>query len=168
MSFTSRKFGVEELVKIAENDFAVNLSDDEKSSKKLIAAALLENGVTFEQYLEFHPERRDDFPEYAKPVEPVATPVAENVVTSADVLDGNEQVEIVTKEAQPVLNANQQWLVKMDRQNPVFEVSAPSGAVHVFTQAHPYVLMSAVDAEHVLHEDGFRQAYPSEIQDYYS
>lgn len=163
MSFTSRKLDIEELRRAAEEDFAVELSDEEKTSKKLIAAALLESGVTFEQYLEMNPNQREKFPEYAKPEKPKEPVSSENVVTSEDVVSGNEPVEIVTKEARPVLSNNQQWLVKMERKNPLFEIAG-----HRFTQDHPYVLMNAEDADIVLREEGFRQAYPTEVQEYYS
>jgi len=153
-----QKLDKEELIRTAENDFAVALSEDEKKSKKLVLAAMAESGVTFEKYLECNPEQREKF----APVEE-APETPQNVVTSADVTEGTDEVEIVTKEERPKLAAEQKWLVKMDRKNPLFEIAG-----HRFTSEHPYVLMSAEDAEVVLREEGFRQAYPSEIQDYYS
>lgn len=161
MSFTSTKLDVKELRRTAEEDFAVELSDDEKKSKKLIAAALLESGVTFEQYLEINPHQRENFPEYAKPEE--KSP--ESVVTTEQVAPVENVVpeEIITKEERPKLTNEQPWLIKMERKNPLFEIAG-----HKFTSEHPYVLMSANDAEVVLRESGFRQAYPSEIQEYYS
>lgn len=163
MSFD--KLGLPELRRTAEEDFAVSLSDDEKKSKKLILTALHESGVTFAQYLECNPDQKEKFGivDEAPQAEEKAP---ENVVTSAQAT-GTEAVEIVTKEERPNLTTNQQWLVKMERQNPLFEVHGPSGKMHKFTQDHPYVLMDAVDAEVVLREDGFRQAYPSEVSDYY-
>ena len=160
MSFDKLK--IDELRRTAEDDFAVTLSDDEKKSKKLIAAALLESGVTFEQYLVANPHQREVYAPETIPVENEVTEAvpAENVVTSAQVT-APPPVEIVVKEEVP-LSTQQQWLVKMERQNPLFEIAG-----HRFTKDHPYVLMNAADAEVVLREDGFRQAYPSEIQEYY-
>lgn len=152
--------GIKELRRTAEHDFAVALTEDEQKSSKLIQAALLEAGVTFEQYLECNPHQREKYAPETVVVEPEAPVAPENVVTSAQVT-GTEPVEIVVKEETP-LSTNQQWLVKMERANPVFEIAG-----YRFTDTHPYVLMPADAAEIVLREEGFRQAYPSEVQEYY-
>ena len=55
-------------------------------------------------------------------------------------------------------------VVKMERENPTFEVFG-----FVFTKRHPFVVMSAEDAQRIFDsEKGFRQATPRETQEYYS
>lgn len=55
-------------------------------------------------------------------------------------------------------------LVKMERANPSYEING-----HVFTREHPYVAMSAEDADFIFEsQDGFRMATPREIQEYYN
>lgn len=154
MSFD--KLDVKELRRTAIDDFAVEVADTD--SKKVVAAALLESGVTFEMYLEANPHQREKFAP-----ETVAPAPAENVVT-ADTLEADAPVEIVTKEEHPKLATTEKYLIKMVRQNPLFEVRG-----HKFTQTHPYVLMSAEDAQAILsEEEGFRQAFPQELQEFYS
>lgn len=161
MSFDKLKT-IDELREAAE-DFAVELKEDEKKSKKLIAAALLESGVTFEDYLKIHPEQREKYaPETIKKEEPQNVVTSEQVAPVRNEEEAPELTEVVTKEETPNLTTQQQWLVKMERKNPLFEVAG-----HRFTQEHPYALMSAEDAEVALREHGFRQAYPSEIAEYY-
>lgn len=149
--------------------FAVEVT--EADNDKTIRAALVEDGVTAKMVAEA-------FPDYAelvgltKPVEEVKVePVTPDVVTSpaARVAETKEVEEPVTVTNEvitdPGINFAQggKFLVKMTRENPLFEIAG-----HRFTQDHPYALLDAERAEIVLSEDGFRQAKPSELREYYS
>lgn len=143
---------------------------DATGGKEEILASLSEDGVTWEDYLA------------------QAAPVQEenNVVKSADVTSGGPSAEelLLAKVAEleaklaeaekpvvvdapvaqaPKLDPNTPWLVKMVRENPLFEIEG-----HRFTQEHPYALMDAAKADKVLREEGFRQALPSEVEEFYS
>lgn len=144
---------------------AKHFGSDEKGNAKELLASLVEDGVTIEDYnLVFHPE-----PE--KPVEQQAAP-APNVLTT-DVLDeiygeGEEEVpvveELVTAPENADLAPKQKYLIKMTRKNPYFEFKH-----HKFTQERPYAIMSASDAQEILStEEGFRQAFPAELEEFYS
>lgn len=146
-------FKVAELRTIADDEFAVEVG--EKASKAEILAALTESGVTWKMYLDNHPE-----------LQPEAPKADEGVVTSSQMqavpVEDEQPVKIVVKEETP-LSAREEWLIKMTRANPLFEVRG-----HRFTQENPFALMNPVDAEYVLtKEEGFRQATPGELQEYY-
>lgn len=144
-------FKVAELRTLADEEFAVEVG--EKASKPEVLAALVENGVTWDMYLDLHPELKD--------VE-VETPAG--VVTSTQMQEQpvQEEVRIVVKEEVP-LQSREEWLIKMTRANPLYEVRGQK-----FTQENPFALVSPADAEYLLtKEDGFRQATPSELQQYY-
>lgn len=54
-------------------------------------------------------------------------------------------------------------VVKMNRLNPTYETHG-----HRFTKDHPYVAMSAEDAQEIFDtEEGFTLANPREVQEYY-
>lgn len=149
-------------LRAAAKAFAVD--EDEvidKSNAAILQAALVEAGVTWEMYQEMF------FPNVEPTPEPVVTNPAPGVLVS-DSLESRplvvepEEVVIITKEEHPKLPTTQQYLVKMVRENPYFEISG-----FKFTKDHPYNLMSAEQAEVVLREEGFRQALPSEVQEFY-
>lgn len=123
---------------------------DEEGSKESIKADLLESGVTFADYLAmFHPD-------VEAPVEPEPVAVEDE--------EGGEDVseEIVTAAPELVLT-QQKYLIKMTRENPYFEFGR-----YKFTKEKPYAIMTAEDAQRILEsEDGFRQAFPSELQEFY-
>ena len=55
-------------------------------------------------------------------------------------------------------------LIKMVRANPLYQIGK-----YRWTQKHPYVAVEEKEAERILMtEDGFRQATPSELQEYYA
>lgn len=55
-------------------------------------------------------------------------------------------------------------LVRMERENPSYDING-----YVFTREHPYVAMSADDAEFIFEtQEGFRMATPREVQEYYN
>lgn len=114
---------------------------------------LEENGITWKMYTDVF--RKDE----KKP---------EGVVTSDDVNVKEEETvpeatEVVT--AAPVAFAPQSsYLIKMTRKNPYFEFKK-----YKFTQDNPYAIMPAEDAQEILSkEEGFRQAFPAELQEFYS
>lgn len=152
-------YTIAELREIAEEEFAV---ESEGLNQAEVIAALLESGVTFDQHLDNHPEFKavDD----AK-VEAAEEHSAPGVVTTTQMETAPvepEEVKIVVKEDTP-LSTREEWLIKMDRPNPLYEVRG-----HRFTQENPYALVSPEDAEYLLtKETGFRQATPTELQKYY-
>jgi len=158
----------EELIRSAIEDFAIELSDDEKKGKKTILAAFAESNIVWDDYVKQHPEVAPEpapvtvtsnAPSHGKvgedTVEGFITPVVEEV---EDVPVG----EIIVAKPQ-VAGPHDQYLLKMTRENPVFQTRG-----YEFTEEHPYCLVSASDAEWILeNEDGFRQAYPQELAEFY-
>lgn len=139
MSF--EKLGKTELLRAADEDFAVEV--DKSWPVKKIIEALNASGVDFGMYLAAHPERKAEFVD-----------IPENIV------QGN-----VTPVAAPVEADNERKiLVKMLRANPLYQIGK-----YRWTNKHPYQLVSEKDADRILiREEGFRQATPSELNDYYS
>jgi hypothetical protein len=79
---------------------------------------------------------------------------------------GAEHEELPTAPAVPAAKKIEgpEVVVKMERGNGTFEVLG-----YRFTREHPYVVMSAEDAQEIFdRERGFRQATPREAQEYYS
>jgi len=143
---------LEELRRTAVEDFAVDIKATD--NKKTVLAALVEDGVKWEQYATLRGLNT------VKSNAPAPPPVG--VFEQPVVRD--EEVEIIT--AQP-LDANpavQKYLLKMERENVRYDVRG-----YKFTQEHPYALVSPEDAEYILtNEKGFRQAWPSELEEFYS
>lgn len=150
-----KDLGVKELRRSAIADFAVEI--DEKATAEEVIAALAESGVEWEDYVAQHPEVR--------PVEEAA-PVVNNIITSADVAPAREETLVAKEDVvvqKPLEVGQQPFLIKMERDNPMFQTRG-----YTFTTDHPYQLVKPEDAEYILSkEDGFRQAYPSELADYY-
>lgn len=151
MSFT--KLTKKELVRTAVDDFGIDV--DKGRDKSGIIAQIEEDGVSWEDYLRENPDK-------AALYEPK---VPDNVVRHADaqtpqVYDVNYPV----RSPQPVEVDEKLVLVKMTRVNPLYEVKG-----YRFTSAHPYQLVNEDDADYILlEEDGFRQATPKELREYYS
>lgn len=59
-------------------------------------------------------------------------------------------------------------LVRMVRRNPKMEVSGPSGKRYLFTQAHPFQVVTAEDADHLRSLEGFEIASPGQAESFYS
>lgn len=154
MSEKPNKFSdldVNELRRSAIEDFAVEVGAED--SKKIVLAALTESGVAWADYVAQHPEVAPEEEEKA-----VDAPV--NVVKSQKPTPP-EKVRV--KEEIPA-ETGEKFLIKMTRENPLFEVRG-----YRFTSSHPYALVDAADVEHILtKEEGFRQALPSELQDFYN
>lgn len=142
-----------ELRRSAVEDFAVDIT--EKDNQKVVLAALLESGVKWADYVAQHPE-------VAAVVEAPANVVTAPNVPGESTVEPVEQGEIIV--AQPVQpKAADQFLIKMTRDNPLFVTRG-----YKFTKEHPYALVKAKDVEYILqHEDGFRQAFPSELAEFY-
>jgi len=151
-------YKVAELRDIAENEFAVDVPENANEAEVL--AAFAESGVTFDMHVANHPEV------FAKPEpEPEVKEAPENVVTSQAMQEQpvqDEDIKIVVKEEVP-LHSKEQWLIKMTRANPLYEVKGVR-----FTRANPYALVSPDVAEYLLaREEGFRQATPRELEEFY-
>lgn len=137
---------------------------DEDGTAAEIRASLLENGVTWEMYQAAFAPKQEPEPE------PAPEPQTPNVIKSSDITPAKEvntvteTTEVVTAEAVPQLQAQKNYLVKMTRENPYFEFGK-----YKFTQENPYAIMTAEDAQRILSsEEGFRQAFPAELQEFYS
>lgn len=148
-----------ELYRSAIADFAVEV--DEKDSAKVIRAALLEAGVEWADYVKQHPEvapKKEDTNVITSPNVPgesTQTPKPKPVEPQPE---GN----IITAQA-PVAKPEDKFLIKMTRENVQYNTRG-----YKFTQEHPYALVAAKDAEYILsQEEGFRQAFPSELAEFY-
>lgn len=143
---------VNELRKTAVEDFAVDIKATD--NKKTVLAALLEDGVEWEQYAA---------------LKGLSVPTPEPVVEAAPEVDTADatvvpapEVEIIT--AQPLAPATvQKYLIKMNRDNVRFDVRG-----HKFTKEHPYALVNSDDANYILEkEQGFAMATPRELEEFY-
>lgn len=157
----------EELYRSAVEDFALDVSESEKDVKSILLAAFLEGGVSWDDYVAQHPEIAP---------EPIEEPAREAEVNRGGVLTSETiapvshaalSVEgepvVVRVQEEPKYRANEKLLIKMERKNPLFETRG-----YKFTDTHPYQLMNPQDADWVMrNEDGFRQALPSELQEFY-
>lgn len=135
MSFNTLKS--EELAKACE-DFGVDLS--EKPNREEMIAGLVEEGITWEDYLAFNK-------------------VEDNVVPAVEVVEAAPK-----KAAAKKAPKDKEVLLKMTRGNPYFEVLGK-----VFTKEHPFVVCSEDEAQDIIDlEDGFTLATPREAAEYYS
>jgi hypothetical protein len=76
----------------------------------------------------------------------------------------------VTAERHQSLKPQEEYLIKMTRDNPYFEVASVvnRNKIYRFTQDHPYAIMDAATAQAVLSkEERFRQAFPDELREFY-
>jgi hypothetical protein len=90
-----------------------------------------------------------------------------NSVEESESVTVNQDERFVPREpvtaANPVYDAQQTYLIKMNRPNVSYQTRG-----HTFTQEHPYAIVSADDADYILSkEDGFSIASPSELKEYY-
>lgn len=150
-----------ELYRSAIEDFALPIDEADKDSKQVLLAAFAEGGVEWADYVKQHPEVA---PESAPVVE--SEPARGGAITLGHQSDNltvdDEPARVIVQET-PVYNPKDKLLIKMIRENPLFEVRG-----YRFTSAHPYNLVNPVDADYILrHEDGFRQALPSELEEFY-
>lgn len=132
--------------------------DPEESIEEQVIA-LTENGVTYATY-----------------ARAFKIPLPEDYVEDEELGEVNFDEETV-EDTGPVtvsrgasLAPQAEYLIKMTRLNPYFEVASVSNnrKVFKFTQDHPYAIMDARTAQFVLErEEGFRQAFPDELADFY-
>lgn len=157
-----------ELYRAALEDFAVEVAED--ANKATIKAAFLETGITWADYVAQHPELAPAVEEkvvlapvaVVRETEPAR---AGGVITSDDLKGDAVIVEAPVLRVQEPLHVNPTdiFLIKMIRPNTLYETRG-----YKFTQEHPYAVVNADDAEYILeHEDGFRQALPTEASAYY-
>lgn len=157
-----KDLGVEELRRSAVEDFAVDIPED--ANAKEIIAAFTETGIGWKDYVAQHPEVDEQDKEKAEPNREQEKSRG-NVITSGDVTGKVATEAPVIRVAEPVVNSTaDKYLIKMTRDNVLYEVRG-----YRFTQEHPYALVDSADAEYILgKEDGFRQAFPSELEEFYS
>lgn len=129
---------------------ALYFGTEDEGTKDALVADLAENGVTWEQYV-------DAF--LAEKPEPS---VPETVEEFDEAFEAASPVKV--EAARPTaLTPQSSYLIKMDRKNPYFEFGT-----YKFTQDNPYVIMPADAAQAILtQEQGFRQATPAELQEFY-
>lgn len=149
-------FDKRELREIA-SFFGTELGDLDK--KKPMLEVLTEDGVTAELALSKMDSLRETYA--ANLAEEQA---AKNVVTTAEVFNEPTKKEQVVGAEEFRPKADKKYLIKMERENPYFEVGK-----YVFTKDHPYAIVDAEDVNVILRqEQGFRQALPDEIEEFYS
>jgi hypothetical protein len=150
-----------ELYRSAIEDFAVDVP--ENANKKELIAAFVETGITWKDYVAQHPEVAPK--EEEKFVDRETEPVRPGAVVTSAAVKGEvpeKKEEIIV--AQPAVQATGKYLIKMTRDNTIYETRG-----YRFTKEHPYALVEPEDASYILEvEDGFRQALPSELADFYS
>lgn len=141
-------FDTKELLEIAVEGFALDVKPDD--NKKTLLAAFAEANLSWEDYRRIKPD--------AAPADVVAPVAAKPVQEEINELS---QDQIITA-SNPVHNAGAKYLVVMERENPLFEIKG-----YRFTKDNPYALVTAEAAEVILREPGFRQAFPSELKEFY-
>lgn len=147
-----------ELYRSAIEDFAVDV--DEKDSAKVIKAALLESGVKWADYVKQHPEVVPEKKENV--ITTTSTPGTSKPVPVPEPDEPVEEARVIVAE-QPNAKPSDQYLIKMVRDNPQFNTRG-----YKFTQDHPYALVDARNAQWILaNEEGFRQAFPNELSEFY-
>lgn len=152
----------------AVEDWAVEVKPSD--SLKKVVKALEEGGVFWDDYAErygFGIENTLDDVDSVDSVEGAVIERApeptrsEKPVTEVD--RGLPKSKIAFA-AEPAVDAEVQYLVKMERDNQRYQHGK-----YTWTKRHPYALVDGKDLEKVLkHEPGFRQAYPSEAAEFYS
>lgn len=169
----------------AVEDWAVDVKPSD--SLKKVVKAFEDAGVYWEDYAEKYgydlpPQVNTlDEPDTIENVTPAPSPARASVVDETDTIQRTPEP---TRREQPVnefvdrsparpqiayaapaqVEPGQQYLVKMERENVAYQFGK-----YKWTKAHPYALVDAKDYERVLrHEPGFRQAYPSEVAEFYS
>lgn len=171
MSF--EKLSEEELLSAAEMlavDLETSKTKTGRVNPKLAAAAFAEEGVTWDLYtaeVNRVNEAKAALEEEQRKEEELERARLVNTIKAETVNGGEvepEADEVVTVRKPRGRSTPTDILVKMDRQNPHYEVCGK-----VFTKDHPFVLMSEVEAQRIFDtEHGFRVATPREASEYYS
>jgi hypothetical protein len=146
-----------ELYRVLVEDFAVDVKPTD--SKKVLLAAAVEDGVTWEMYKKAYPDTEVE--EEVPVVEPVVSPAEAVIGATAEEVPVEPRIR--TRTAEVNVQTADMYLIKMERENPYFEFRG-----YKFTQDHPFAVMPASDADLILkNEDGFSIATPSEANEYY-
>lgn len=154
----------DELYRSAVEDFALEVKKTD--NKQTLLAAFGEYGVTWADYLKQHPELLPKEEEMNRTPEPsrqgsvISTQDME--VEPTPVVEEPAAGRVITYEP-PKYNPNDKLLIKMERKNPMFQIRG-----YTFKKEAPYNLVSPSDAEFILRKPGFRQAFPSEVAEFYS
>lgn len=75
-----------------------------------------------------------------------------------------EEPTVITVSQRKNVTRENGVLLKMERENPTFEVKG-----YRFTKKHPFIAVDPDDADYIVHNyEGFRPALPSEVEKYYS
>lgn len=147
---------------------------DKRANVETITKAFAEEGVTIKEVIKNNPSLKEKY-EPAPVVEttpPVPNVVTKDVIEATDIRNPQDSArdypEVVAEKETIISTLAQakpadQFLVKMRRQNPLFETSG-----YRFTQDHPYAVVDAKDLNKVLSEEGFSIATPDEVTEYYS
>lgn len=131
----------DELLEIAEA-FAVDVNQSD--TKKVIAAALVEEGVTPEQVEKFRVKEED-------------------AQEANDTVQEQDEAEVADEPKQRVQSDGKEVVVKMERKNLRFDAGG-----YTFRREHPYAVMTEEEAQRIFDmHDGFRLANPREVEDYY-
>lgn len=151
-----KDLGVEELRRSAVEDFAVAVSDTD--NKKIVLAAIEDSGIQWKDYVAQHPEVAPE-----PPANVVKSGGSSPESLSVDAAEAPVDGDVIVAQP-PVAKPTDKFLIKMVRDNPLFETRG-----YRFTSEHPYNLVAPDDAEYILsREEGFRQAFPSELEEFYS
>lgn len=160
----------DELIRSAVEDFAIELSEEESANKKSVLAAFTESNLIWADYVSQHPEVAPE----PEPVVSITSNAPSHGVIGEDTVTGvlsevaaapvDEVVEEIAVASNPDVPAlPDKYLLKMTRENPLYQTRG-----YTFTDEHPYALTTAADAMWILeNEEGFRQAYPQELAEFY-
>ena len=131
----------EDLLAVAEY-FAVELEGENPTKNEVLAAlAAGKEPVTWEQYKSmFLPNQK------------------------VDSVEANQESSKLVEDTSNSLADGKILLIKMERANTRYDIRG-----YTFTKEHPIRPVDEESAEYILeHEEGFRQARPSELEEYYS
>jgi|SRR6476469_9217777 len=145
MSF--KQLNKDVLEQVAE-EFAVEWSNQDPTKNEMIKD-LEDEGVTWDMYKQAFPDPED------QDETPSTSEADEASGDSADVLAATKNFS---------QSSGNKVLVRMTRGNGTFQVRGYS-----FTKAHPFLPVSADDAEYLVNDlGGFKIATPREADEYYS
>ena len=137
-----------ELRALAVNDFGIEVPEGANAEE--ICAALVENGVTWEDAVKHTPVAA------AKDKQVAAAKAVEQAKKKSG--PRNKPVVAADEEAEP------DALLRMMRENRRFDVRG-----YTFTKDNPFGLVDASSAEWIVENvEGFRYATPKEVKEFYS
>lgn len=157
----------DELIRSAIEDFAIELDEDERGSKSNVLAAFVESSIFWDDYVAQHPEvaPEPEAPAVVTSNAPTHGVVGEDTVkgTLANSQEVDEPVASEVPRTALPTQAPDEYILKMTRENELYQTRG-----YTWTSEHPYALVSSADAQWILeNEDGFRQAFPQELSEFY-